>query len=39
MDNKLIKDNSVRNGDSSLQNSDNYNPKHVDICNVTSIRQ
>jgi hypothetical protein len=33
MDNKLIK-NSVRNGDSSLQNSDSYNPKQVDICNI-----
>jgi len=39
MDNKLIKDNSVRNGDSNLQNSDNYNSKQVDICNVISIRQ
>ena len=34
MDNKLIKNNSVRNGDSNLQNSDNYKPKQVDICNI-----
>jgi hypothetical protein len=34
MDIKLVKNNSVRNGDSNLQKSDNYNPKQVDICNI-----